>query len=175
MNVFLISLGVFTFAVAPLSVAAQAPVRASAQLIGADGAGVGRVALTETAHTGVLLNIEVAGLTPGLHALHIHETGRCEAPSFASAGSHYAPRGHSHGLLHAHGSHAGDLTNLHVGADGRGTAEVMAPHVTLREGPSHSLFDGDGSAVVIHAGRDDHMSQPSGDGGSPIVCGVIRR
>lgn len=175
MNVFLISVGVIAVAVAPVAVAAQAPVRAHADLIGADGAIVGRVDLRETAHAGVLLDIEVAGLTPGLHALHIHETGRCEAPGFTSAGSHYAPRGHSHGLLHVHGPHAGDLTNLQVGSDGRGTAEVLAPHVTLHEGPAHSLFDGDGSAVVIHAGRDDHSSQPSGDGGSPIVCGVIRR
>lgn len=146
---------------------------AKADLIGLDGASIGTVVLTGTPDGGVLLMIEASGLEPGVHALHIHETGACEPP-FASAGDHFAPRGREHGLRHTGGAHAGDLLNLHVGDDGTVRAERLAPHVTLKEGTG-GLFDADGSAVVLHGGADDYRSQPSGAAGDPVACGVIRR
>lgn len=147
---------------------------AQAELTSADGERVGQVDLRELSGNTVLMTVDVSGLTPGTHAIHIHETGRCEAPSFESAGGHYAPRGHAHGALHPEGSHAGDLPNLHVPADGDLTTEGYAHQVTLREGLVHTLFDEDGSAIVIHAGSDDYRSQPSGDAGSRVACGVVR-
>lgn len=148
---------------------------ATARLVDSQGQEIGEVRLEETPFHGVLITVEVAELAPGTHALHIHETGRCEGPSFQSAGGHYAPRGHAHGARTAEGKHAGDLLNLHAPADGRVTVEQLADGVTLHPHAPHSLFDADGSAVVIHAGADDYESQPSGDAGSRMACGVIRR
>lgn len=157
------------------ALSAQTPQTARAELIDRGGARVGEATLQETPFYGVLLRVEVSGLAAGVHALHIHETGTCEPPSFSSAGGHYAPRGHGHGLLHPRGKHAGDLLNLDVPASGRVAAERLAEGVTLLSGMPHTLFDEDGSALVIHAGADDYRSQPSGDAGDRIACGVIRR
>lgn len=151
------------------------PATATARLVDVDGQELGEVRLEETPFHGVLLTVEVAELTPGVHALHVHETGRCEGPSFESAGGHYAPRGHAHGVRTAEGKHAGDLPNLHVPDNGRVAVEVLAEGVTLHPHLPHTLFDEDGSAVVIHAGADDYESQPSGAAGSRVACGVIRR
>lgn len=157
------------------ALSAQTPQTARAELIDRGGARVGEATLQETPYYGVLLRVEVAGLPAGVHALHIHETGTCEPPSFGSAGGHYAPRGHGHGVLHPRGKHAGDLLNLHVPGSGRVASERLAEHVTLVPGAAHTLFDEDGSALVIHAGADDYRSQPSGAAGDRIACGVIRR
>lgn len=147
---------------------------ATATLINPAGEEVGEVLLTETPNHGVLLRISADGLTPGAHGLHIHETGECTAPSFDSAGGHYAPRGNAHGVLHEHGKHAGDLLNLEVPESGRIVTERLAEGVTLMPGAHASLFDGDGSAIVIHANADDYRSQPSGGGGPKVACGVVR-
>ena len=145
----------------------------TARIVDAEGRALGQLRLVETPFHGVLITGELEGLAPGPHAFHIHETGRCEAPSFQSAGGHYAPRGHAHGVLVAEGKHAGDLLNLHVPADGRVRVERLARDVTLRPHAPHGLLDHDGSAVVIHAGADDYESQPSGAAGSRVGCGVI--
>lgn len=154
---------------------AQQPDTVVVELTGADGAAVGRAELVQTPGHGVLVHLRLEGLEPGVHALHIHETGRCEAPAFTSAGGHYAPRGRAHGVLDESGMHAGDLLNLHVPDDGRLEVEQRAADVTMREGAEGTLFDQDGSAVVLHAGADDYRSQPAGDAGERIACGVIRR
>lgn len=154
--------------------AAQEALTARAALLDGDGNPVGVVTLTETPFHGVLLRIEAWGLEPGARAIHIHETGSCEPPEFTSAGGHFNPAGRAHGLLHEHGFHAGDLLNLHVPASGRVAVEQYAPHVTLRSGTLNSLLDGDGTAVVIHAAGDDYLSQPTGDAGDRVACGVIR-
>lgn len=149
--------------------------QASATLLDAARNEIGRVTLRETPGHGVLLDVRITGMQPGPYAIHIHETGVCTPPSFASAGGHYAPHDRAHGLLHPDGMHAGDLPNIHVSADGELRSERLAPHVTLRPGADHSLFDDDGSAIVIHAGTDDYVSQPSGDAGSRALCGVVVR
>lgn len=147
---------------------------AHAELFDSAGAAVGEVHLQETPRNGVLLRVDVAGLEPGSHAIHIHETGLCEAPTFESAGGHFAPAENAHGLLHENGAHAGDMVNLHVPESGEIEAERQAPHVTLLPDQSNSLLGGDGTAIVIHAGSDDYLSQPSGDAGGRVACGVIR-
>lgn len=153
---------------------AQSTPVASVELIDVSGTGVGEAQLRQTPRSGVLLTIEVTGLSPGAHALHVHETGRCDTPSFDSAGGHYAPAGRAHGALHPDGKHAGDLMNLQVAEDGTVRADRLLRDVTLRPGLANTLLDRDGSALVIHGGSDDYDSQPSGDAGDRVVCGVIR-
>lgn len=154
---------------------AQEPLTARAELIDARGQRVGEATLVETPGSGVWIRLAAAGLPPGTHALHIHRTGRCEPPAFASAGSHHARRRRPHGFLNPDGPHAGDLLNLHVPESGGLETEQLATRVTLRPGAPGSLFDADGSTLVLHAGADDYRSQPAGGAGTPIACGVIAR
>jgi Cu-Zn family superoxide dismutase len=121
----------------------------------------------------VVVTVTAAGLPPGVHALHLHQTGKCEPP-FGSAGGHFNPLGKKHGLLNAEGPHAGDLPNVHVGADGRLEVELFAPGVALAGGPN-ALFDDDGAALVLHQNADDYTADPAGNAGPRIVCGVIVR
>jgi Cu-Zn family superoxide dismutase len=167
--------------VLPVAGAAQEPVRdsarepatATADLRDGDGRPVGTATLVETPRSGVLLRVAVHDLPPGTHAFHIHETGSCEAPDFTSAGGHYDPHGHAHGVLHGEGAHAGDLLNVVITESGASEFERLAVGVTLHPDGAGSLLDADGSAIVIHAGADDYESQPSGAAGSRIVCGVV--
>lgn len=154
---------------------ADATVTARAALLDARGDTIGMVQLTEAGAGGVLLHVRASDLSPGVHAIHIHQTGRCEAPDFSSAGGHYAPQDRAHGLMHPDGMHAGDLVNLFAHDDGTVELERLARNVTLHDGQEHTLFDGDGSAIVIHAGADDYRSQPSGDAGGRVACGVVER
>jgi superoxide dismutase, Cu-Zn family len=144
------------------------------QLVNRDKEIVATARLTEVGDQGVLIELEIDGLPPGIHGFHIHETGLC-APDFDAAGSHFDPHGRAHGLFHPDGRHAGDLLNVEVPSSGRVTVERLAPDVTLEPGAAASLFDDDGSALVIHEGPDDYTTQPSGDSGDPIACGVVRR
>jgi Cu-Zn family superoxide dismutase len=143
---------------------------ASAQLKNRKGEVVGTVALRQTPEAGVWMNVSIDGLPPGNYAFHIHETGQCDA-DFSSAGGHFAPLGRKHGVLVEGGPHAGDLPNLHIVAE-KFNVEVFARDVTLRKG-ERSVFDDDGSALVIHRGIDDYKTQPAGGAGERIVCGVI--
>jgi Cu-Zn family superoxide dismutase len=145
----------------------------TAVMKGADGADHGSVTFTQT-EAGVLITAELAGLPPGVHGFHLHETGACE-PDFKAAGGHYNPTGAEHGYMMVGGPHAGDLPNIHVPDSGDLTIEVFDPNVTLEEGAPETLFDADGTAVVIHAGADDYKSQPSGDSGDRIACGVVAK
>ena len=144
---------------------------ARATLAGPDGQAVGEAALTQTP-TGVLISAQATGLSPGAHGFHIHGVGAC-SPDFKAAGSHFAPGGEPHGFLHEDGPHAGDLPNLHAGADGDARAEYFTGAVTLDAGADHSLFDEDGSAFVVHADPDDYLDV--GSAGARIACGVIER
>jgi Cu-Zn family superoxide dismutase len=161
--------GAILLAVSSLPAAAQT---ASAALKTSDGKEVGSVNLTQT-QTGVLINLSVKGLLPGEHAFHIHAVGKCEPP-FTSAGGHFNPTNRKHGLLAAEGHHAGDMPNLHVPQSGELTVEVVNADVTLEKGKPNSVFDADRSAIVIHAGSDDYKTDPTGEAGGRIACGVIQ-
>jgi Cu-Zn family superoxide dismutase len=145
---------------------------ANAALKDKSGKAVGDVDLIQMP-TGVLLKLSVKGLTPGEHAFHIHAVGKCEAP-FDSAGPHFNPGNHKHGLMTGPG-HAGDMPNLHVLQSGELTVEILNSAVTLEKGKPNSLFDGDGSSIVIHAGPDDYKTDPAGNAGDRIACGVIQQ
>lgn len=147
---------------------------ATAVMKDAKGNTVGLVTFTEECSGLVRINVNVKGLTPGLHGIHIHEKGDCTGPSFTSAGGHYNPLGKEHGLKNPEGPHAGDLPNLKVGEDGRGCMNVTTDLVTLSPGPT-TLFPANGTALIIHAGPDDQITDPAGDSGSRIVCGVIEK
>jgi Cu-Zn family superoxide dismutase len=136
------------------------------------GKSVGTVMLLESAH-GLLLRGAVTGVSPGTHAIHFHETGKCEPP-FTSAGGHFNPEKKAHGVLDRGGSHAGDLPNLVVPASGKLEFELFAPGLTLAAGPG-SVLDADGTALVLHARADDYRTQPAGDSGDRIACGVVPR
>jgi superoxide dismutase, Cu-Zn family len=148
--------------------------RAAADLKNAAGQSIGTAAFTEQADGKVRIVVQANGLTPGRHGIHVHAVGRCEPPEFTSAGGHYNPRGARHGLEAADGPHAGDLPNLEADAGGRARYETTTDRVTLREGPA-SLFDADGSALVIHEKADDQKSDPAGNSGARVACGVIAR
>ncbi len=130
----------------------------------------------------VRVSVFAAGLEPGKHGTHIHSVGRCNPNSidpatgspFYSAGTHFNPQENEHGLQNPQGPHAGDLPNLKVGPGGVGFAHATNDRITLGEGPT-SLFDGDRSAIVIHENRDDQVTDPTGNSGDRIACGVIRR
>ncbi len=153
-----------------LSVQAQTPT-AKASLKDATGKDVGSVQLVQTPH-GVLLKMSLKGAVPGEHAFHIHAVGKCEAP-FTSAGGHFNPASKKHGMEATEGSHAGDMPNLHIPANGELTIEIANNMVSLVKGQPNSLFDADGSALVIHAGVDDYKTDPTGNAGDRIACGVI--
>ena len=144
---------------------------ARADVRDAQGSSLGVVEL-EDADFGVTLSGTLTGLSPGEHGFHIHEAGLCEPPAFESAGSHFAPAGRRHGFHDPGGPHAGDLRNLVVAEDGSALVDGADSLVTLRGGAS-ALLDGDGSALVVHADPDDYRSQPSGNSGDRVACGVI--
>jgi Cu-Zn family superoxide dismutase len=149
---------------------------ASAQLANATlkdqkGTDVGTVALTQTP-AGVLLRLSLKGLPAGERAFHIHAVGRCESP-FTTAGGHFNPGGQKHGLMVGPG-HAGDMPNLHVPAGGVLEVEILNAAVTLEKGKPNSLFQKEGTAIVIHAGKDDYKSDPAGNAGDRIACGIIQ-
>ena len=155
-------------ALAAIPVAAQS---AKATLKNADGKEVGSAALTPTP-AGVLIKLSVKGLPPGEHAFHVHGVGKCEPP-FTSAGGHFNPGGKKHGMLAAEGQHAGDMPNLHIPANGELVIEVLNPAVTLEKGKANSLFGPQGTALIIHAGKDDYKTDPTGEAGGRIACGLV--
>jgi len=148
---------------------------ADAQLVDANGQPVGWARFVEDATGVVHVNVHVKGLSAGLHGIHIHAIGACAlgtTPTFSSAGSHHNPLGHVHGLLSDGGPHAGDLPNLTVNGAGIGHLDGTTDEATLSAGLM-SVFDTDGSALVIHALEDDQVTNPTGNSGARIACGVI--
>jgi len=147
---------------------------AKATLQNSQGQKVGEATLTQTAD-GVKIDLTVENLPPGVHAFHIHEKGSCQGPDFTSAGGHFNPFGKHHGLKNPQGPHAGDLPNVTVGSDGKGTLSTVAKLVTLKEGEKNSLFQPDGTSLVIHEKADDDMTDPAGNAGARIACGAITK
>jgi Cu-Zn family superoxide dismutase len=145
---------------------------ARAALKNAEGKDVGSADLTQTP-AGVLIRLSVKGLPAGEHALHVHGVGKCEPP-FTSAGGHFNPGGKKHGILVAEGHHAGDMPNLHIPAGGELVVEVVNAAITLEKAKPNSVFGPDGTALVIHAGKDDYKTDPAGDAGGRIACGIIQ-
>lgn len=137
-----------------------------------EGKKVGQAQFLQTAR-GVRIIVEATGLKPGEHGMHIHETGKCTPPDFKSAGKHFNPFGKEHGFDNPKGPHAGDLPNVIAEENGTVQTEVVAKYVTLKKGNKASLFDANGSALVIHAKPDDYKSQPAGNAGARIICGEI--
>jgi Cu-Zn family superoxide dismutase len=144
---------------------------AVAKLVDSSGAQIGLATLSDSAGS-ARLGLSVAGLTPGAHGLHVHAQGACTPPSFASAGPHLNPDGKRHGTRNPQGPHAGDLPNLQVGANGSADTTFAVSPDLARSGPRFLLQPG-GTAIVIHAGPDDETTDPSGNSGARVVCGVF--
>lgn len=142
-----------------------------ATLKDAAGKEVGSAQLSQTPH-GVLVRLTLKGIPAGEHAFHIHQTGKCEPP-FTTAGGHFNPGNKKHGIMVADGPHAGDMPNLHIPSDGNLAIEVVNAAVTLDKDKPNSLYKPEGTALIIHAGKDDYKTDPTGDAGGRIACGVI--
>jgi Cu-Zn family superoxide dismutase len=153
---------------AALPAAAQS---ARAQLRNAEGKDVGIAALVQVTG-GVLISLSLYEFPAGEHAFHVHEVGKCEPP-FTSAGGHFNPQNKKHGMMSPQGHHAGDMPNLHVPVGGVLSVEVVNNAIMLEKGKPNSIFGANGSALVVHAGKDDYKTDPAGDAGSRIACGVI--
>lgn len=146
--------------------------KASAILKDASGKEVGHATLTATP-SGALLSLVLTSAEPGVHALHIHAIGKCTPPDFKSAGPDFNPDQTKHGIMSPEGPHAGDLPNIHVPADGKLEVEFLNPVVTITQ--EAALLDADGSSIVIHTNADDYKTDPDGNSGPGIACGVITR
>ncbi|WP_099826151.1 superoxide dismutase family protein [Oceaniglobus indicus] len=140
---------------------------ATAEVSGPDGI-AGTVTLADTASGQVLVSVDLTGVPEGVHGIHLHETGDCSADDFKSAGGHIAGDV-DHGVMTASGPHPGDLPNATVGADGTLNVEYFNPTLSIAD----MVMDDDGAAFIVHSGADDYASQPSGDAGSRIACGVF--
>ena len=183
---------VAVFTLGASAAAAQSAITARAEMVDLQGNSVGRATFTQTMH-GVLVRVELSGLPPGWHGIHIHETAACQPP-FASAGAHFSPGREQHGYF-TEGLHAGDLPNIYVGADGKAAAEMLNDRVALTTDrptdvglfnraigavqsaagmQAHNLLTGNGTSLIIHARPDDYRSNPDGDSGDRIACGVIQ-
>jgi Cu-Zn family superoxide dismutase len=146
-------------------------VQAFAILMNANGQAIGRATFVEVGKD-VRVTVDASGLRPGLHGMHIHAVGSCVPVDFASAGSHFNPANHKHGLQTSEGPHAGDFPNLVARADGTAHFSMTVGRFTLSPGAT-SLFDADRSAIVIHADMDDGITDPTGNSGARVACGVV--
>jgi Cu-Zn family superoxide dismutase len=179
MKILIFAVAAAALAVAPT--AAQSPIPAAeghgqparAQLVDAEGRPVGEATLRPSPH-GVLISLRLMNVAPGVHALHIHQVGRCDRPAFTSAGGHVNPTNHDHGFLAVRGPHAGDLPNVEIPSGLQFAAEYFVDGVTLEPG-ANTLIDADGSSIVVHAGKDDYSTNPAGNAGDRVACGPIVR
>jgi len=145
---------------------------AKAVLVAGDGTEKGMATVVESGE-GLNVTISVSGLPAGLHAAHVHTTGTCTPPDFVSAGGHWNPMQKQHGKDNPAGMHMGDMPNITISAGGAGELQFTIPHGTLTTGAS-PLLDADGAAVVIHAAADDMKTDPTGNAGGRLVCGVLK-
>lgn len=156
-----VSVFVFICTVATLHAAQNAAT--TVELKNAQGQSVGTASLTPAKDGGVAVALDLKNMTPGRHALHFHQTPSCEGPAFTSAGGHYNPENKKHGLQNPEGPHAGDMNNFTVLKDGTAKTTVIAPHMKM----------GVAAALVVHAGVDDLKTDPAGNAGDRVACGVV--
>lgn len=153
------------------SLRTAAPASATAIVRTATGTELGTLRL-DAVPGGVRVSGQLTGLTPGAHGIHFHAVGRCDGPEFTSAGPHFNPAGRRHGLTNPDGPHAGDMPAIAAGTDGRATVNFLSRIATL-DGATNGLLDADGTAVVVHAANDDQRTDPSGNSGARVACGLV--
>jgi len=156
-----------------LALPSRSAAKTKVELKDAQGKSVGDIVIWDQDSGGVGLELNLHDLTPGDHAIHFHQVPKCEAPDFKSAGGHFNPETKKHGFDNPDGHHAGDMKNFTVGADGKAKIQLADADVTLKDGP-HSLLS-NGSAIVVHAKADDYKTDPSGNSGDRVACGVITK
>jgi superoxide dismutase, Cu-Zn family len=150
-----------------------APKSAHADIVNAQGQNIGSAKIVP-AKKGVKIEVNVSQLPPGKHGIHIHAVGKCDGPAFTTAGGHLNPDTKKHGKDNPEGPHAGDLLMIEAKADGKAKATLLDTMVTLGDGPN-SVFHEGGTSIVIHEKEDDYKTDPAGNSGTRIACGIIQK
>ncbi len=156
-----------------LALPSQTAAKTKVDLKDAQGKDVGNVIIWDQG-SGVGLELHLHDLTPGDHGIHFHQVPKCEGPDFKSAGGHFNPDSKKHGFDNPDGHHAGDMNNFTVDAQGKAEVRLEDKDATLKDGP-HSLLSNGGAAIVVHAKGDDYKTDPSGNSGDRVACGVITK
>ena len=163
----------FSLALLVVALASASSAKTAVHLKDAQGKAVGTATLWKSG-TGIGMEANLENLPAGVHAIHFHQNAKCDAPDFKSAGPHFNPDGKKHGLENPEGHHNGDNPNFTVGADGKAHFKAENKDVTLGK-DSHSLFSNGGTALIVHAQADDQKTDPAGNAGDRIACGVIKK